>query len=347
MISILANEFNTEGFNVFIVCLNQAESVFKIAPEIKVISLIKCRGEEHILNRIRYAILIYFRLIALLIKEKPYCAVSFMTTANLWTGLACSLTNVSFVVSEHTIPDRTVNSFNYFLRKLSFMIYRKSKAIVVPAKGIADGMKRHESYKDLNNFKVIRNPIASFPKPSDNSVHDRKFILAVGRLNFVKGFDVLIDAFSKIDVDNIDLIILGDGTEYKNLQAQIEKLNLTDRVKLPGFKSNLQDYYNQAELFVLSSRNEGYPVALIEAMSFGCACVAVDCECGPSEIIENEVNGILVEQHNPAELIAAINKVLLDSVLRNKIAGNAQLLKQTNSVKSISANWNDLIFNPA
>lgn len=346
VISILANEFSKQGYNVFMVCLNQAEPVFKIAPKITRIDLLKERGREHIFNRIRYAGLIYFRLMALLIKEKPDCAVSFMTAANLWTGLACSLTNVPFVVSERTMPDRTINSFNYFFRKLSFLIYKNSKAIVVPATGIADCIKRNESYKELNNFKIIRNPIHVFPKPSDRRVNDRAFILGVGRLNFIKGFDLLIDAYSKIDTDRVDLIIVGDGAEYEKLQAQIERLNLSDRVKLLGAKDNLQDYYHQAELFVLSSRNEGYPNALIEAMSFGCACVAVDCEFGPSEIIEHEINGFLVENSNQVKLSAAINKLISDEPLRKKIAINAQLIKKTNSVKNISANWGSLILNP-
>lgn len=346
VISILANEFSKQGFNVFMVCLNQAEPAFKIAATVTRVDLLKERGKEHIFNRIRYAGLIYFRLMALLIKERPDAVVSFMTAANLWTGLACSLTNVPFVVSERTMPDRTINSFNYFFRKLSFLIYRNSKAIVVPAIGIADCIKKNNSYKALNNFKIIRNPIHVFPKPSGRKVNDRAFILGVGRLNYIKGFDLLIDAYSKIDTDLVDLIIVGDGTEYEKLQAQVERLNLLDRVKLLGAKDNLQDYYHQAELFVLSSRNEGYPNALIEAMSFGCACIAVDCEFGPSEIIEHEVNGVLVENSNQVKLSAAINKLIKNESLRKKISTNAQLIKKTNSVKNISANWGSLIFNP-
>lgn len=227
------------------------------------------------------------------------------------------------------------------------MIYRNSKAIVVPANGIADCIRRNDSYKNLNNFKLIRNPINVFPEPSNNKVNDKRFILGVGRLSFVKGFDILIEAYHKIEDGNIDLIIAGGGEEYDNLNRLIEKLDLTNRVKLIGAKDNLQDYYNQAELFVLPSRNEGYPNALIEAMSFGCACVAVDCEFGPSEIIENKKNGILVEKSNVTELVSAIDNILMDSDLRREIARNAQQIKQTNSVKNISTNWSDLILNTA
>lgn len=343
VISILANEFDKKGFDVFMVCLNKAEPAFKISPSIKLVHLIASRSKENMINRIRYGALIYLRLLVLLIKERPHCVVSFMTAANLWAGLACSLTNISFVVSERTMPDRTINSFNYFLRKLSFRVYRKSKAIVVPAKGIADCIVAHRSYKDLNNFKVIRNPINAFPKPSGNSVNKRGFILGVGRLDYIKGFDLLIDAYSRIVTENIDLVIVGDGNEFLNLKNQIERLGLEDRVKLPGAKNNLQDYYQQAEIFVLPSRNEGYPNALIEAMSFGCPCVAVDCEFGPSEIIENKINGILVKKNNPAELSEALTELLANGILRKRISENAQLINQTNSMKNIANNWRDLI----
>lgn len=343
VISILANEFDRKGFEVFMVCLNKAEPAFKISPSIKLINLLASRGKENILNRIKYGALIYFRLLALLAREKPYCVISFMTAANLWTGLACSLTNISFVVSERTIPDRTINSFNYFLRKLSFRVYRNSKAIVVPAKGIADCIVANRSYKHLNNFRVIRNPINTFPEPSGDRVNKRGFILGVGRLEYIKGFDLLIDAYSRIAAKNIDLIIVGDGNELLNLKDQIEKLGLTDRVKLPGAKNDLQDYYQQAEIFVLPSRNEGYPNALIEAMSFGCPCIAVDCEFGPSEIIENRINGILVKKNNPAELSSALNELLANGILREKVSENAALIKQTNSMTNISNNWRDLI----
>lgn len=341
--SIIANELNRQGFEIFIVCLNQAESAFEIDNDIKIISLIKGRGKAHILNRIKYGGLIYLRLIRLLIQEKPYFAISFMTTANLWTGLTCSLCNVPFVVSERTTPDRTVNSLNYFLRMISFLIYQKSKAIVVPASGIAVSIKKNKSYRNLNNFELIRNPVNIFPKPSNIPVNERGFILAVGRLNTIKGFDLLIDAYSKIKSNNFDLIIVGDGKEYENLRTQIEKLGLSDVIKLAGSKDNLQDYYHQATLFVLPSRNEGYPNALIEAMSFGCPSVAVDCEFGPSEIIENGVNGILVEQYNVNALVSAIDHLLINKSLREKLANNAQLIKETNSLKNISTRWSNLI----
>ncbi|MGE8241669.1 MAG: glycosyltransferase, partial [Sphingobacterium sp.] len=91
VLSILANEFSKQGLSVFVVCLNEAEPGYQISSHVKMINLLEKREKENIFNRIKYALLIFLRLSNLLIKEKPTCVISFMTTANLWTGLACSL----------------------------------------------------------------------------------------------------------------------------------------------------------------------------------------------------------------------------------------------------------------
>ena len=347
VLSILANEFSKQGLSVFIVCLNEAELGYQISSHVKMINLLETRKNENIFNRIKYALLIFLRLSNLLIKEKPTCVISFMTTANLWTGLACSLIKTPFIVSERTTPDHTINSFNFFLKRISYIIYKKSKAIVIPAKGIEDCIRNHKSFKRLNNFKIIRNPLNVFKSPSVKPVNTKKFILGVGRLSYIKGFDQLIEAYSKIKADDVDLLIVGGGSEYENLSNQIEKLGMQKRAKLIGPKDNLQDYYNQAELFVLPSRNEGYPNALIEAMSFGCPCIAMDCEFGPSEIIENEANGILIEANNTGKLTSAMDNLLADESLRVKVASNAQLITQINSIENILPKWKDLILHNA
>lgn len=343
VLSTLANEFNRQGFNVFVVCLNQAELGYQISQEVTIKVLLRKRGTEHLFNRFKYASLIYLRLFKLLIKEKPFCVLSFMTTSNLWTGLVCNIIKIPYIVSERTTPDHTINSFNFFLRKFTFLIYKASKRVVLPAKGIEDCIKKNQTFKRLSNTQVISNPINIFQSPSPINVHNKRFILGVGRLAYIKGFDQLIDAYAKIGSDDVDLIIIGEGSEHANLLMQIEKLGLQNRVKLVGTKDNLQDFYSQAELFVLPSRNEGSPNALIEAMSFGCACIAMDCDFGPSELIENEKNGILVEVDNILKLTLAIQNLLTDIELKQRIAENARLIQKTNSLQDVFSKWESLI----
>lgn len=343
VISNLANQFSSKGNHVTLICLNTAEIKYGLHAQIKVVNLVHRKANENVLNRIRYAWLTFYRLLSVLKKEKPVCTICFMTSANLWAGACCLILGLPYLVSERTTPDATLNTYNKLFQWISFQVYRKSKAIVLPATEMGKGFKRNKQFERLVNFKTIYNPINSFKAPNQTVVNDKDFILAVGRLDEQKGFDLLIDAYSKLQPLDTDLLISGEGPDRIVLEKQIAALNLTGKVKLIGFKSNLQDYYAQATVFVLSSKNEGYPNALVEAMGMGCACVAMNCEFGPSEIINNGVNGFLVEKNNVQALSVAIYKLLNDSKLRKQFSESAIRINDTNSIERISAHWEELI----
>jgi glycosyltransferase involved in cell wall biosynthesis len=278
------------------------------------------------------------------LSKKPACIISFMTSANLWAGLTGMLTNTEYIVSERTTPDHTINKYRGFLKWFSFLVYSNARAIVLPSRGIENCLKKNRGFAGLKNYKVINNPVNSSCELTTEKVNNKKFILGVGRLSYEKGFDQLIAAFKESNTKDTDLLIAGDGVERNTLKQQIASLKLENSVKLIGVKENLQDYYSQAELFVLPSRNEGYPNALIEAMSMGCSCIAMDCEFGPSEIIEHQKNGLLVENQSISKLSKAIAKILKDPVLKQKLGVNARLINNTNSLQSISSQWEDIIF---
>ncbi|WP_316791767.1 glycosyltransferase [Pedobacter frigoris] len=343
VLSTLSNSFSERAYDVVIICMNDAAHGYPLSENIRVVSLLNRKRNEHLFRRIKYGVITCLRMVKILMKEKPHCVISFMTSANLWTGITCNLLKIPYIVSERTTPNHTINRFNYFLKWLSYLIYRKSKAIVIPAKGIEDCLKRNEAFSHLNNYNIIKNPVYVFKSSSHKIVHHRKFVLAVGRLSYEKGFDRLIEAFSKVRIKNIDLLIVGQGIEKQNLENLIHKLRLDDRVILAGAKDDLQHYYNQAELFVLPSRNEGYPNALIEAMSAGCACVAMDCEFGPSEIIEHGINGVLVENGNISMLTKSIFNILFNVGLKHRLGNNAKAINKTNSLDVISDMWEELI----
>lgn len=343
VITNLANYFHEKGYGVGIVCLNYAPASYKPSAGIKVVYLVNRKDTTNLFYRLIYAGFTFVNLLRLLAREKPDCVVSFMTTVNLWTGLTCSILRIPYVISERTPLDYTINKFSYLFKWVSFILYKKSKAIVIPAKGMIGPFMKNKLFRKLNNFKTIHNPVNLFSPHLSSQVYPRKYILAVGRLHHVKGFDLLINAYSRLAMVDIDLVILGEGNERNNLLKQIEALGLSDRVKLIGFKNNLQDYYKQAEIFVLSSRNEGYPNALIEAMSFGCPCIAANCEFGPSEIINDRENGLLVDTNNVSELVNAILDLLTNPLLKQRISNNAKLINKTNSLEAISLKWENLI----
>lgn len=343
VISNLGNHFHNRDAEVLMVCLNEANPAYFLAPGIRVLSLLKGKRNTDIFSRIYYAIRTFFKLYVLLKKERPACTVSFMTSANLWTGMAAGLLKIPYLISERITPDYTVNKFNWLFRSFTASIYSKSAAIVVPSKGMVAGFRRKSAIRDLKNFEVINNPIQRFGQRGLTRVYAKKFILSVGRLTPQKGFDLLIIAFKRLQMKDIDLIISGEGPERKNLENQINELGLSKRIRLIGYQENLQDYYLQSELFVLSSRNEGYPNVLLEAMSLGCSCVATDCEFGPADIITHGKNGMLVKPDNVYLLSAAMGKLLNDPLLKAKISWNAKLVNQTNSLENTTAKWEELI----
>ena len=159
-------------------------------------------------------------------------------------------------------------------------------------------------------------------------------ILAAGRLSRVRGFDVLIDAFGKIN-SKIDarLIILGEGPLRKTLENQVKNLGLTEKVLMPGMVNNVYDYMHHASVFVLSSRWEVLPTVLIEAMACRCPVLSTDCPSGPAEILENGKYGELVPVGNPSLLAEAIMKTLSKKTDKEMLKSRAMDFSVKNSVE--------------
>ena len=206
----------------------------------------------------------------------------------------------------------------------------------------------------ITDAKVIPNPIV-YPLPSKKKgsqspnsliLAKRKVILASGRMHKFKQFDVLIRAFSDIKdrCPEWDLVILGDGEERDSLEQILFDLGLSGRVYFPGSVGNMSEWYERADLFVLSSVVEGFPNVLLEAMAYGLPCVSFDCDTGPRDMIQNGINGILVA---PSEkelgLARAMEKFIKNKNFRNKIARNAITVRDKYSVNNIMQKWDQVL----
>ena len=141
---------------------------------------------------------------------------------------------------------------------------------------------------------------------------DIKVILAVGRLHRQKGFDILLEAFSRVysKRQDVRLLILGEGPERPSLEQQRDTLGLQEVVDMPGFVANPLPYMANADLFVFSSRWEGLGNVLIEALACGVKVVATDCPSGSREILENGRYGELVPPDDPEALAVAMMRAL-------------------------------------
>ena len=194
------------------------------------------------------------------------------------------------------------------------------------------------------NVTVIPNPCAINSRKSKVESRKTKTVLAVGRLHEQKGFDLLLQAWEPIEKTYSDwsLRIVGEGPKRAELEAQIESQGLK-RVVLAGATNNVLDEYEAASIFVLSSRYEGLPLALIEAMWSGLPCIAFDCPQGPAELLAED-RGWLVPNGDIAELTAQIAYALSHPEEALKCAQKAQSFAQTTySEAAIMPQWVQLI----
>ena len=169
-------------------------------------------------------------------------------------------------------------------------------------------------------------------------------LLAVGRLDPQKGFDWLVDIFCRLSVQYPDwiLVILGEGPQRNTLELQISKQSLNAKILLPGSVGNVADWYLRADLFVFSSRFEGFGNTLVEALAHGVPAVSFDCETGPRDIIRNGVDGLLVSANDVPALEGTLDQLMRDELLRRKFAERARDARDRFSMERIAGMWETL-----
>lgn len=176
--------------------------------------------------------------------------------------------------------------------------------------------------------------------------YDTKRVIAVGRLTFQKGFDSLIRAWSILHAHYPEwhLDIYGVGKLRSALQAQIDRAALQDCVHLCGNSPDMPQRYAEHSIAVMSSHYEGLPLALIEAAGCGLPLVSYDCECGPSEIIQDGHNGFLVPRVGDHEALAqALMRLMADAELRRSMGMAAARSLQAFSHEAVMASWDGFL----
>jgi glycosyltransferase involved in cell wall biosynthesis len=191
---------------------------------------------------------------------------------------------------------------------------------------------------------VARIPNTVYGVDGRTSDLDSRTILAAGRLTRQKGFNILIRAFAQVAPDHPDwtLRICGGGPHERRLRAQVERLGLADVVTFPGPAEDLGGEMANASIFALSSRAEGFPLVLIEAMSHGMAVVAFDCPTGPRDVIDDHRNGILVPPRRAKGLAAGLREMIEDPELRRRCGAAARETGRGYRIDAIGPRWDAL-----
>jgi len=241
-----------------------------------------------------------------------------------------------------------VHSFNtsWHIPKGEFFNYNKTKAVVAVSKGIEE--KLIADYGFTNTIHIPNYIVETEIQKETNTLFPENYIVAVGRLqNDIKQFDRLIETYksSNLAKKGIQLLILGDGDDKESLQNLIEKLQLTNDVKLMGFVENVSEYVKNAIYLVLSSRVEGFPMVLIEALRQQTPVISFNCKSGPSEIINDKSNGLLVENQNFVKLKEAMILLVENFELYVNCKQNTVSSIKKFTEKSIIQQWIHLINN--
>jgi glycosyltransferase involved in cell wall biosynthesis len=270
---------------------------------------------------------------------QPDVVISFIDTVNITTVMALLGTGLPVVIAERCDPRQVPLAASW--RLLRRATYPFASMLVIQTEELRSWAGR---LVDRQRVRVIPNPLPPQPEvPSAPVEAGRRRALAIGRLTHQKGFDLLLNAFATIASihRNWDLVILGEGPDRHLLEAQSERMGLADRVRFLGKVESPQPWLRSADMFVLPSRFEGFPNALIEAMGAGIASVSFRCPTGPAVIIRDGVDGVLVEPQNVDALARAMSVLMADDEKRRELGLRASSVLERFSVNRVISAWEE------
>lgn len=343
VMSYMANYWAKKGWAVTLITMSKMDrDFFPVEDRVVRVSLglagDSSGGFDAILNNVK-------RLLSLrsaIQSSRPDVVISFMESVSVLTLLATRFTGIPVIVSEHNDPHQhNIGKVWGWLRR---RVYPQAAALVVLTQNVLGwavelvGEKKAfvipNSITRNENRAVKRG--GEFPQP---------FILAVGRLAFQKGFEFLLQAFKSVSQKNPEwsLVILGEGSERASLEAMVKALEIEDRVHLPGRHADPMSVMEQAPIFVMSSRYEGFPIVLLEALACGTPSISFNCPSGPSDVIRHGIDGILVPPEDVGALADAMQDLMTHPEKREKLALRAKEVTDRFGEERVMGMWETLI----
>ncbi|WP_297105306.1 glycosyltransferase [uncultured Devosia sp.] len=314
-----------------------ANALFRRGAKIDIIVAQKFGAYQHSLPPNTRITTVGKSTLAMAIGLRRFC------NANPDVTLISAQTNISRVlgllklvkaIDNHVIirePNRigsTVKGALRFWRPLLPLLYRQAEGIVAVSQAGKDDLAKLTGWPEskislignaTDHDYVVKRAREPLPEPWLSELKNCRYVLGAGRLVEQKDFPTLISAFAKSGLPNdVKLVILGEGRLRGELERLTETLGIAKRVLMPGFQENPFSWMSRAELFVLSSRWEGSPNALIEALATGTPCIATNCPSGPSEILSEPLLGRLVPVGNSDAMARELAAILSEPDTREE-----------------------------
>lgn len=310
---------------IHLVILSNREDFFSVSE--KIIVHKPCFPNKK-LSKLYLSVFLLRYLRRTLKKINPYSLLSFGSMYNSFVMIAAMGLGIKTYLSDRSHPFRNTyltfktneierhdGLIHFLLRR---WLYPKSTGIIVQT-SVAENIVK----KTLKHPNVIK-----IPNPArqiiGSSNKREKIILNVGRFIKLKQQDLLIKVFSEINEPGWKLMFAGDGPTLMEAKKLANNLNLNEKVIFAGTIKNIDDYYHKCEIFAFTSKSEGFPNALAEALNTPMASIAFNCIAGPSDLIDDKVNGFLVTLNNVSVFKQKLELLMKDDMLREKFRENAK-----------------------
>lgn len=329
----IANGLSERGHDVSVLTDLQRPVTYKVKREVNLISKEEIKGKSYCRQ--------FMAFLKLLKNKKPDVIISILYDHATIAKLAskCSI-DCPVIVSDHNAMERPTGVKMYWKQYLD-KFYRNYYFDYLT---VLTQVDKNIIRRRFKNVRVMYNPLEL--SPTTMPINKEKIVLAVGRMDswYYKGFDNLIKAWKQLGEDCLgwNLKIIGSGSE-KSIKYLESIIGTHRNIQLLPYTENIIAEYQKADVFILSSRYEGWGLVLLEAMSQGCACVACDYKGRQSEIIEDNVNGLLCSVDNVTELSQKIKLLLKNPVLRDRLRVQAMLSLDRFKIDNVAREWENLI----
>lgn len=333
--TILCSEWCRQGHDIHLITYaEKGNPAYELAPGIhwhKVASPLESAG--FLLRSMGRILAIRKRLGGI----EPDVLVCFLTEANVTGIVAATGFRFPVVVSERVHPGfHAISTVHALLRRL---VYPRAKALVVQTEAIAAWCRQHLQAE----VSVIPNPVRQTVAPDNRESESprRRVIVAMGRLEHQKGFDLLIEAFAPLAPQYPDwqVEILGEGSARVVLGEQIRAAGMANRITLMGLVADSESHLRSAEIYCHPARYEGFPNALAEALANGCCVIASDAPGAMAELLAEGTYGFLAKMDDVVDLRQQLSAAMASEETRRHFQAIAARAVDAFNVADIAARW--------